>query len=69
MLVMCTESQSKQSIAINPQLVTSVFIVDATENENMKPYAGKTAIVFSGGNVIVEDEYLEVVGRINAELA
>jgi len=68
MLIVFTEAQSKNSLAINPNQVVSVFTVEKSENESMKALVGKTAIVFSGGNVIVEEDYLEVVGRINGEL-
>lgn len=66
MLLTFTEIQSKKPVAVNPTKVVSVFVVEETE-EN-KQYAGRTAIVLVNGNVIVEEEYLEVVGRINGEL-
>jgi hypothetical protein len=68
MLITFTEAQSKGPVAINPNQIVSVFTVEKSESEAMKPFVGKTAIVFSGGNVIVEDSYLEVVGKINGEL-
>jgi hypothetical protein len=68
MLINFTEIKSKNAIAINPNQVVSVFLVDGSEDANLTPYNGKTAIVFTGGNVIVDDSYLDVVGRINGEL-
>jgi hypothetical protein len=68
MLIVFTEFQSKKSVAINPRKVVSVFTVEETEAEETKQYAGRTAIVLVNGNVIVEEEYLETVGRINAEI-
>ncbi len=68
MLITFTEAQSKNSLAINPTQVVSVFTVEKSDNETMKDLIGKTAIVFTGGNVIVEESYLDVVGRVNGEL-
>jgi hypothetical protein len=68
MLIVFTEFESKKVVAINPQKVVSVFTVEETDKEETKRYAGKTAIVLENGNVLVEEEYLEVVGRINGEL-
>lgn len=69
MLLLFTEFESKKSVAINPRKVVSVFTVEETDKEETKRYAGRTAIVLVNGNVIVEEEYLETVGRINAELS
>lgn len=55
-----TESISQSSIAINPKHVVAVFT--ATEGEQK----GKTVISIVNGNIAVEDEYLEVVGRLIA---
>ena len=68
MLIVFTEFESKKVVAINPQKVVSVFTVEETDKEETKRYAGKTAIVLENGNVLVEEEYLEVVGRINGGL-
>jgi hypothetical protein len=55
-----TESISKSSIAINPKHVVAVFT--ATEGEQK----GKTVISIVNGNIAVEENYLETVGRLNA---
>jgi hypothetical protein len=55
-----TESISKSSIAINPKHVVAVFA--ATEGEQK----GKTVISIVNGNIAVEEDYLETVGRLNA---
>lgn len=68
MLIVFTEFESKKSIAINPTKVVSVFTVEETDKEETKRYAGRTAIVLVNGNVIVEEGYLETVGKINAEI-
>jgi hypothetical protein len=62
MLIWLTEIQSKEAVAVNPQYVVSVLKV--TEGEHI----GKTAVVMQVGNLIVEEELLEVVGSINGEL-
>jgi hypothetical protein len=68
MLVIFTEVESKNSIAINPKTVTSVFTLTRAPSPEMEPYKGKTVIVLTNGNIVVEEAYLEVVGRINGEL-
>ena len=55
-----TESISKSSIAINPKHVVAVFT--ATEGEQK----GKTVISIINGNISVDEDYLETVGRLNA---
>lgn len=55
-----TESISKSSISINPKHVVAVFT--ATEGEQK----GKTVISIVNGNIAVEEDYLETVGRLNA---
>jgi hypothetical protein len=55
-----TESISKSSIAINPKHIVAVFT--ATEGEQK----GKTVVSIVNGNIAIEEEYLEVVGRLNA---
>ena len=55
-----TEAISKSSIAINPKHVVAVFT--ATEGEQK----GKTILSIVNGNIAVEENYLETVGRLNA---
>lgn len=68
MLIYFTEAQSKNSVAINPTQIVSVFTIDKAENQTMAEFVGKTAIVLLNGNVVVEEAYLDVVGLINGEL-
>ena len=62
MLLYFTESRSNRPVAINPEHV--VMVLTLTEGE----FANKTFIIYSGGNIAVEENELDVVGRINAEL-
>ena len=55
-----TESISKSSIAINPKHIVAVFT--ATDGEQK----GKTVISIVNGNISVDEDYLETVGRLNA---
>jgi len=63
MLIYFTEAKTYKKVAVNPEHVVSVFEASGGE------FDGKTAIVFSGGNLVVEESVLEVVGAINGELA
>lgn len=62
MLIYVQDVVSEKSIAINPEHIVSVLTVPEGEHKD------KTAVVLLNGNVIVDDEYLELVGRINSEL-
>lgn len=62
MLIWLTEIQSKESVAVNPNYVVSVLKV--TEGE----HTGNTALVMQVGNLIVEEDILEVVGHVNGVL-
>jgi hypothetical protein len=62
MLIYFTEANTAKKIAINPQHVISVF--EATGGD----FEGKTAVVFIGGNLAVEESVVEVVGAVNGEL-
>ena len=62
MLIYVTDALSNTSIAINPEQVISVLVVPEGE------HPGKTAAILTQGNVIVNDDFLELVGRINGEL-
>jgi hypothetical protein len=55
-----TEAISKSSIAINPKHVVAVFT--ATEGEQK----GKTVVSIVNGNIAIDEDYLETVGRLNA---
>ena len=68
MLIIFTEAETKNSIAVNPKNVASVFSLMKANTPEMEPFLGKTVIILINGNVIVEESYLDVVGRINGEL-
>jgi hypothetical protein len=59
MLLYFTELGTKNSLAINPEYVVLVF--QKIEDDNKT-----TLINMINGNVAVEEDYLETVGRINA---
>lgn len=63
MLLTFTELVSNNPIAINPEHLIGVFNVIEGE------HAGNTAISLSNGSLIVSENYLDVVGRINGALA
>ena len=58
MLLTFTDAQSEKSVAINPHKVAMVFVVPEGE------HAGKTVINAGSNNVLVSEDYLEVVGMI-----
>lgn len=62
MLINVKDAKSNEYIAINPDHVVSVFIVPEGED------AGKVAIILTAGNVLVKENYLDLVGRLNGEL-
>jgi hypothetical protein len=68
MLLTFTEAETKNSISINPKNVVSVFALVKAATPEMEPYIGKTVIILSNGNVIVEEGYLDVAGMISGEL-
>jgi len=59
MLIYFTEAQTSKSVAVNPKHVVSVFEASGGD------FDGKTAIVFIGGNLAVEESVLDVVGALN----
>jgi hypothetical protein len=63
MLIYFTEANTGKKIAVNPQHVVTVF--EATTGD----FEGKTAVVFLGGNLAVEESVIEVVGAVNGALA
>ena len=62
MLVYFTDAVSKLQIAINPTYVVAVYILPEGE---MK---GKTVIGLTNGNVVVEDDQINVVGVLQGQL-
>ena len=63
MLLMFTDAMTGNSVAINPENIIAVFT--APENTEI---AGKTVIMVPSGTVVIKEDYLETVGRINGEL-
>lgn len=62
MLLQFTETNTKNTFAINPEFIVGVFV--SVEEAT----AGKTLITLRGGSIVVDDTYLEVVGQINSQL-
>jgi hypothetical protein len=62
MLINFTDAVSNQSIALNFDNIVCVFTV---QEEGVE----KTIINMINGNLAVKENYLEVVGRINAEMS
>ena len=62
-LLCFTDSVSGMSVAINPTKVVCVFT-----NKDAETGVETTVINLVNGNVVVDDDYLEVVGRIQGEL-
>lgn len=62
MLLTFTDAISNNSIAVNPNYIVAVFTAPSGEQ------AGKTVVGLSNGNILVNEEYLDVVGKIQGEL-
>jgi hypothetical protein len=63
MLLSFTDAITNDSISINPKSVSVVLVAPkGTEVE------GKTVIAIPTGSIVVAEDYLDVVGRINGEL-
>lgn len=63
MLLYFTDAINNKSIAVNPDHIIAVFVApEGTE------IAGKTIINIPSGTVVVIEDFLSVVGRINGEL-
>jgi hypothetical protein len=68
MLVLFTEVHSQETVAISPDKVVSVLTVQDDGNPEASKFVGKTAVVLTNGNVLVEESFVHVVGVLNAEL-
>ena len=70
MLVYFTDAKSKNAIAVNPEHVVAVFTVPSTPDETgtVSADAGKTVIGVLNGNILVEEDYLNVVGQFQGQL-
>ena len=70
MLVLFTDAKSKNAIAVNPEHVVAVFTVPSTPDETgaINPDAGLTVIGVLNGNILVSEEYTEVVGTLQGQL-
>ena len=63
MLLIFTEFQTGNSIAINPSNVVCVFV-----GKDPKTQEDTTFINMVNGNLAITESYLSVVGRINGSL-
>ena len=63
MLLMFTDALTGKSVAINPNNIAAVFT--APDNTEI---AGQTVIMIPSGTVVVKEDYLETVGRVNGEM-
>ena len=63
MLLTFSDALTGNSVAINPNNIIAVFT--APDNTEI---AGKTVIMVPSGTVVVKEDYLETVGRVNGEL-
>ena len=63
MLLIFTEFQTGNSIAINPSNVVCVFV-----GKDPKTQEDATFITMVNGNIVVEENYLYVIGYINGSL-
>ena len=62
MMLTFNDAVTDNSVAINPNFVVAVFT--AGEGE----MAGKTVIGLSNGNIVVSQDFLNVVGQLQGEL-
>jgi len=62
MLVYFTDATNQQKIAVNPKFVVVVFVLP---DGDMK---GKTVIGLSNGNIVVDEDQLNVVGVLEGQL-
>lgn len=62
MLIYFTDAVTQQQIAVNPTYVAAVFVA---QDGDMK---GKTVISLTNGNMVVEQNQIEVVGTLNGQL-
>ena len=70
MLVLFTDAKSKNAIAVNPDHVVAIFTVPSTPDETgtISADAGLTVIGVLNGNILVSEEYTEVVGTLQGQL-
>lgn len=62
MLIYFTDAVTQQQVAVNTKYVIAVFT--ASEGE----LAGKTVIGIVGGNIVVTESQIDVVGTLQAQL-
>lgn len=60
MMLIFTDAQNNQSIAVNPEYIVIVFT--AKNEEGVESVVVNTTT----GNIVVAESYLDVVGRLNA---
>lgn len=63
MLMMFTDALNSGSVAINPEHIIAIFVAPKDTE-----IAGKTVINIPSGTIVVTEDYLTVVGRVNGEL-
>ena len=61
MLVMFTDAQTDLAVAVNPNFVVVVFIAKDESGD-------KTVINTTTGNLVVKEEYVEVIGTLQGQL-
>jgi len=60
-MIWLSESKSGKKVAVNPKNIVAVF--EVTEEGDL---LGKTGISLTNGTLVVDDEILDVVGRLQA---
>jgi hypothetical protein len=62
MLLTFNDAVTQNAVSINPSYVVAVFTVVEGEHQ------GKTVIGLTNGNLVVSQDYLDVVGQLQGEL-
>ena len=63
-MIWLTDAVNGHKVAINPQYIVAVFQVPESTDSEQKNLVGKTAINLTTGSIIVEENELDVVGKI-----
>jgi len=64
-LVWLTDIKTQQKVAINPKFVIAAFTAVGGDSDLEKEIEGKTVVGLVNGNIVVEEELLDVVTSIN----
>jgi len=62
MLITFTDGVSKGPVAVNPEHVVVVFTATSGDQE------GKTILGLINGNCVIDEDYLDVVGKLQGAL-